>query len=68
MGVAVLDQEREWHVIGQEGYGRPDGGDEPYGGYGGAHNMNERFGSKGHDYRRDPDDGGDVAVAVAVAE
>jgi len=52
LGVAVLDQEREWHVIGSDGYGRPDSGAKPYGGYGGAHNMSERFGERGHDYRR----------------
>jgi hypothetical protein len=55
LGVAVLDREREWHVIGGDGMGRPDGGSEPYGGYGGAHNMSERFGETGHDYRRDDD-------------
>ena len=52
LGVAVLDREREWHVIAGDGLGRPDGGTEPYGGYGGAHNMSERFGTTGHDYRR----------------
>ena len=57
LGVAVLDREREWHVIVNDGLGRPDGGgSEPYGGYGGAHNMSERFGETGHDYTR-ADDG-----------
>lgn len=56
LGVAVLDREREWHVIIDDGLGRPDGGGEgPYGGYGGAHNMSERFGETGHDYRRGDD-------------
>ena len=56
LGVAVLDREREWHVIAGDGLGRPDGGGEgPYGGYGGAHNMSERFGETGHDYSRGDD-------------
>jgi hypothetical protein len=56
LGVAVLDREREWHVIAGDGLGRPDGGGEgPYGGYGGAHNMSERFGETGHDYTRGDD-------------
>ena len=64
VGVAVLDREREWHVIGKDGYGRP-GGDavEPYGGYGGAHNMGERFGARGHDYKRGDDGGAPVDEA-----
>ena len=57
LSVAVLDREKEWHVIVNEGLGRPDGGGTgPYGGYGGAHNMSERFGETGHDYTR-ADDG-----------
>ena len=58
--VAVLDREREWHVIGSEGLGRPDGESKPYGGYGGAHNMAERFGERGHDYKRGDDGAAEV--------
>ena len=67
LGVAVLDRERQWHVIVNDGAGgRPDTDGQPYGGYGGAHNMGGRFGDKGHDYRRD--DGGEVEVDEAKVD